>query len=313
MLKKVLTLSFLLLLTTMIFSSISFVHAASDVQWITDYSIYNSETDQLLLAYDSTSNKTQRLGALLPGIDIKIVFTVNVIASGEGNLKLTSGLSKPSTGAYWEYFGEYDLGSAFSPNSATTEFNWVEGEFEMTLYGRVPSSASTSGKSINAVNLYGPSGTNLDRLTITATSAELDTFLNLLDQKEDHLDSLKASGVDPGFIEAFENVLEISQDVANGGDVENAIALLNSFDVPEPASSTMQMLFLPIVIVLAVLAVIFVVLFLRIRGKISYLHLVVEDQIKDLEGLTLRASKIDRAMCANLESIKDRLKHLVGM
>ena len=47
-------------------------------------------------------------------------------------------------------------------------------------------------------------------------------------------------------------------------------------------------LFLPIVGVLAAVAVVFVVLFLRVRGKVSYFQLVVEDQIKDLEGLTLR-------------------------
>jgi hypothetical protein len=75
----------------------------------------------------------------------------------------------------------------------------------------------------------------------------------------------------------------------------------------------MESLFIPIVGVLAAVAVIFVVLFLRVRGKVSYVQLVVEDQIKDLEGLTLRASKIDRAMASSLESVKDRLKRLVGM
>jgi hypothetical protein len=75
----------------------------------------------------------------------------------------------------------------------------------------------------------------------------------------------------------------------------------------------MESLFIPIVGVLAAVAVIFVVLFLRVRGKVSYFQLVVEDQIKDLEGLTLRASKIDRAMSSSLESVKDRLKRLVGM
>jgi hypothetical protein len=73
------------------------------------------------------------------------------------------------------------------------------------------------------------------------------------------------------------------------------------------------MLYIPLIAVLAVLAVLFVVLFLRVRGKVSYFQLVVEDQIKDLEGLTLRASKIDRAMSSNLESVKERLKRLVGM
>jgi len=72
-------------------------------------------------------------------------------------------------------------------------------------------------------------------------------------------------------------------------------------------------LFIPIIGVTAAVAVIFVVLFFRARGKVSYFQLVVEDQIKDLEGLTLRAAKIDRAMSASLDSVKDRLKRLVGM
>ena len=60
------------------------------------------------------------------------------------------------------------------------------------------------------------------------------------------------------------------------------------------------MLFYPIIGVTAAIAVVLVVLFLRVRGKVSYFQLVVEDQIKDLEGLTLRASKIDQAMSLNL-------------
>jgi hypothetical protein len=52
---------------------------------------------------------------------------------------------------------------------------------------------------------------------------------------------------------------------------------------------------------------------MRNRGKVGYFRLVIEDQIKDLEGLTLRASKIDRTISSNLASIEDRLKRLVGM
>ena len=86
---------------------------------------------------------------------------------------------------------------------------------------------------------------------------------------------------------------------------------LNASNAPVPLHT--ETLFIPVMGVLAVVAVIFVVLFLRVRGKVSYFQLVVEDQIKDLEGLTLRASKIDRAMSSSLESVKDRLKRLVGM
>ncbi len=48
MLKKVWALSLFLLITTISIASITSVQAASDVQWLTDYSIYNSQTGQLL-------------------------------------------------------------------------------------------------------------------------------------------------------------------------------------------------------------------------------------------------------------------------
>jgi hypothetical protein len=311
--KKVLALSIILLLTTISLASISFVKAAGDAEWITDYTVTDADTGSILVQYDAAANQTTRLGAVVPNTDIKITFTVNVIASGEGDLKLTSGLGKPSSGSYWEYDGAYDLGSKFSPNTASTNFNWVAGEFEITLYGRVPSTASAS-KAITAVTLAGPSGTSLDTLKITATSAAMDNFLTLFDQKNDVIQSLKASGVDASYIQLCESVLAGAQDVANGGDVENAIALLDGIDTANaPAGSLMQTLFIPIIGGTAAVAVIFVVLFFRARGKVSYFQLVVEDQIKDLEGLTLRAAKIDRAMSASLDSVKDRLKRLVGM
>ncbi len=313
--KKVLALGIILLLTTMSLASFSSIQAASDSddEWITDYVIKDADSGKVLVEFDASTNETTSLGAVVPGSDVVITFTVNVIASGEGNLQLRSGLSKPSSGPVWGYDDTYDLGSDFSPNSATTEFNWEEGEFEMSVNGRVPSSSS-SAKALIAVTLSSPSGKALDKITITATSAEMDNFLNLLGDKEDHLDEMKSSGVDAGYVQIYENVLTAASDVAYGGDVENAIVLLEGLDTStEPAGSTMQILFLPLVGVAIAVAVIFAVLFLRIRGRISYFQLVVEDQIKDLEGLTLRASKIDRAMSANLDSVKDRLKRLVGM
>ena len=294
-------------------SSSPAVKAAGDGEWITDYKIENSLTDQVLLEYAASTNKTTRLGAIVPGMDIKITFTVNVIASGEGNLKLTTYLAKPSSGAYWAYYDTYDLGPDFSPNTATTSFNWVAGEFEITLNGKVPAT-TTSSKSIDAVSLAGPTGKSIDKLVITATTAEMDNYLTLYETKEEQVQELKDSGSDPSWIAQSENVLEISQAVAAGGDVENAIALLNAIDIANaPAGSFMQMAFYPIIAVTAILAVLFAVMFLRLRGKVSYFRLVVEDQIKDLEGLTLRASKIDRTMSSSLESVKDRLKRLVGM
>jgi len=305
-----------LFLITLFLTQITIVQAAGEGQWISDYKIEDVSTGQILVQYSSATNQITGSGAVLPGAEVKLTFTVNVLASGEGNLKLTSGLNKPASGPYWEApsKNDYNLGSAFSPNAQSTSFNWITGEFEMILYGKVPTTNSAS-KPLTVVSLYGPAGnTPLDTITITATSADMNHYLTLLSDKENKLDSLKASGVDAGYIQIYQNVLKTSQDIADNGDVTNAIALLNGLDVSnEPASSLMQMLFLPLVIVAAVIAVLFAILFLRIRGKVSYMTLVVEDQIKDLEGLTLRASKIDRSMSANLNSVKERLKNLIGM
>jgi uncharacterized protein involved in high-affinity Fe2+ transport len=318
MTKKVLAISIILLLTTLCLTSIPISSAASssvsDNQWITDYTISDATTQELLVRYDASTNKTQTFSPVLPGAGISITFTVNVIASGEGDLTLRSGLSKPSSGTYWEYSDtEYDLGSSFKPNSAQTNFDWVEGTFEITLNGVVPSTTSAA-KTITAVTLAGPSGSTLDTIKITATSAGMGNFQSLLNDKEKELDRLIADGVSSGYTDMYQNVLDVAQAVALGGDTENAIALLQGLDGSSaPAGSFMQTAFYPIVGVTAAIAVLFLVLFLRTRSKVSYFQLVVEDQVKDLEGLTLRAAKIDRAMSANLDSIKDRLKRLVGV
>ncbi|MCW4000846.1 MAG: hypothetical protein NWE93_11455 [Candidatus Bathyarchaeota archaeon] len=313
--KKVLALSVIFLLTSIFITQISSVGAVGEGSWITGYSIYDAQTEQLLAQYNAQTNTTDSYQPILPGASIEIVFDVNIVASGSGDLKLTSGLLKPSSGPYWSLESDdYELGSSFSPNTASTKFNWVEGQFTMALYGKIPSSTNNT-KSIVAISLFGPSGGKaLDKIVITSTSAEMDNFLILLSEKEDKLQSMADSGVDPLFIEIYTNILNAAQDVASNGDVEGAVAMLDSLDTSgEPASSAMQMVLLPLVGVTAAIAVVFVVLFFRARGKVGYFQLVVEDQIKDLEGLSMRAARIDRSMAANLESVKDRLKRLVGM
>jgi len=89
---------------------------------------------------------------------------------------------------------------------------------------------------------------------------------------------------------------------------------LNTLSVSnEPASSAVEGLFLPVVGVLVVVVAVFGFMFIRGRGRLQYVMMVLEDQIRDLEGLTLRASRVDRTISSSLESVKDRLKSVVGM
>ena len=314
---KILTLSLLILLTTVMIISVSPpVKAVGLGQWITTYQIEDS-TGQLLVQYDPTTNTTNILGAVLPGTEIKVTFTVNVIAPGADLLKLSTNLQKSTTHAnsYWELQTQtYDMGSTYNPASPSTTFKWTVGTFDMVLYGKVPNSASNVALTVNVVMISsGSGGAPLDQITVQATSAGLANFNVLYSQQQEKLNTLISQGVSQSYIDIYTNVLNSSRTIANAGDPNDAIALLNGLNVAhEPASSTAESLFLPVAGVLAAVAVVFVVLFLRVRGKVSYFQLVVEDQIKDLEGLTLRASKIDRTMSSSLESVKDRLKRLVG-
>jgi hypothetical protein len=302
----------------MVISVSSPVKAVGEGQWIATYKIEDAVSEQLLVQYDPGTNTTNILSPVLPGADIKVTFTIDVIAPGADTLKLSTNLQKSTShpNGYWELLTEgYDLGTTYNPASSSTTFKWAVGTFDMALYGKVPSSSSNVAQTVKVVILAsGAGGAPIDQITVQATSAGLANFNVLYSQQEQKLQSLISGGVSQGYIELFTNVLNASRTIANSGDVEDAIALLNGLNVAnEPVSSTMEALFLPIAGVLAAVAVIFAILFLRIRGKVSYFQLVVEDQIKDLEGLTLRASKIDRTMSSNLESVKDRLKRLVGM
>ena len=316
---RILSLSLLLLLATMMIISVSPpVKAVGEGQWITGYKIEDATSGQLLVQFDSATGVNMTSSPMIPGAEVKVTFSVNIFTPGSGNLKLTSGLQKSSThvNGYWELISQdYTLGSTYNPNSASTEFNWVVGTFTIALYGKVPNSATDTQTLIHVVTLTSASGgPAIDQINVFATTANLAAFNVLYAQQEAKLKTLISSGVAQGYIDIYTNVLNASKAIATQGDVNDAMALLNGLNVSNaPMSSTMEALFLPIVGVLAAVAVIFVVMFLRARGKVSYFQLVVEDQIKDLEGLTLRASKIDRTLSSSLESVKDRLKRLVGM
>jgi len=312
---KLLAMAVCLFLLLMVVS-VAPTYGVGEGQWITSYTVEDSQTGQKLIEADfATSDEPIIYAPVISGKQLKVTFTVNVFTSGAGNLKLATYMQKPSTGTYWELVpGDYDLGAGYTPNSASMEFNWKKGTFEMICYGQAPKVTKATNVTLVQLSSAGATTDILDAIKATVLTAGADEYQNLYDQKEDKLQDLIASGVAAGYINMYSNMLNQSKALVGKGYVNEAIALLNAIPSSgEPIGSALEMIMLPAIGVAAAAAVIFAFMFLRARGKNSYVQLVIEDQIKDLEGLTLRASKVDRTISSSLESVKDRLKNLVGM
>ena len=310
-------ISLFVLLTIMSFTQISLTQAVGQGEWISKYRVEDLSSGQLMQEVDFANNVNIKYGSIFAGAEVNVTFTVELATTASfAKLNLRTNLQHSKLQQlYWELQSQDYVLLDYNPNSQKVEFNQVRGTLVMSLYGKIPITiASTIPVDYIFVTLYGPSGETLDTIEESVVTAAQDEFQSLLEIKQEKLQSLKDSGVAAGYVELYENVLDQAEDIADQGYVTSAINLLNSLSVSsEPVSGIMEALFLPIAGVLGVLAAIFAFLFFKGRGQISYLLLVVEDQIKDLEGLTLRISKIDRSIGTRLEGVRDRLKSLVGM
>jgi len=332
--KKILTLSLLLVLTTMCITGISVSTVKAQTggsigtgQWITQYTITDGTTGVTLLSKDFATGKTSGTLDITESEDVVVTATINVgVSNPSTDLTLGTGMqhssSEPNT--YWSLVTTtYSLGN-FNPNSQSISFPEVAGTFTITCYGVTPTGvvekAAPNGITLNVPTpcdmllLKDPTGNVLDEITPNVINAAIYDYQGILSNQESTLKNLKSSGVASGYVDIYADVINESQALEAQGFTAGATALLNDLSsTGAPPSSASQAFFIPVAVVLAIVAALFAFMFMRIRGKVSYMNLVVEDQIKDLEGLTLRASKIDRTMSSNLESVKDRLKRLVGM
>ena len=310
-------LSLLLLLTTAMVTGVMLGSAAGQGEWIIEYTVEEMPTNKLLMEANFETGLNQTYAPLFGGVELNVTFTVEVEYSNPSALlKISTDMMGSNVqDVYWKKHSlDYDL-TNYNPSANSITFSQVQGTLVMSCYGRIPTGVGANKPvQYNLIRLTSPTNEVLDHIRPTIMNIAMDEYLNLLDLKEAKLQSFKDSGVAPAYIELYENVIDQAKVLASQGDAENAVSLLKQLNVAsEPASSFMEILFLPAIIALLVVAVILGFLFLRTKGKVQYVTMVIEDQIKDLEGLTLRASKIDRNISISLDSVKERLKSLVGM
>ncbi|MGD9131405.1 MAG: hypothetical protein PVH73_07520 [Candidatus Bathyarchaeota archaeon] len=299
------------------------VHGVGQGEWIVNYRVEDLETGELILESDFETGEINEYDSLFIGSELRVTITVNVVITATyANLKLTTNLS-PSTieDRYWQLGSQAYEFVDYNPAQHYVEFQQVAGNFTIICYGRIPVGITQEGidgyvlhkaEELTLIKLTSPSGELLDHIKSDVLDAELAEYRSLLEKREDKLETLKDSGIAPGYIEIYGDVLAQAEAQAELGFVDEAIALLDLLVVSqEPVSSTVEVLFLPIMAGLAIALVAVGVLYLRARSNRNYVLSVIEDQIRDLEGVTLRASKLDRTISSRLESIKERLKKLI--
>lgn len=303
--------------------SVTSVYGVGEGEWIVNYRVEDLETGQVYMENDLVTGQITDFSSLFDGSELNVTITFDVaVTVSHVNLRISTNLQHSVIeDRYWQVHTKNYEFEDYNPDAKFLEFQQVKGTFTISCYGRVPRGITETEldgyvlhkpEDFVLVKLNSPSGELLDNIEIEVLDAEIDEFRNLLQKRNDKLETLKSTGVAPGYVELFEEVLLQAEEQAELGFVVEATNLLDALDVEqEPVSSTTEALFLPIMAGLGVGLVVVAILYLRARGKRSYVLSVVEDQIRDLEGLTLRVSKIDKSLSPRLESMKERLKKLV--
>jgi len=258
---------------------------------------------------------------LVAGGSYTINFEIEIGATLSDNILLTTSMEK-SGNAFWTLnnnYGGIDT-STWTPGSQSITFQAVEGIAQFTLDGKIPESITEKeivdiGKTIHALELVPllvmslDSMEILDERTYTITDQTIISYDALLQSKTEKLDSISMDEQYNSL--AFEIVSE-AEYLTSFGLYDDAIQLLETIpdsDYPEPPTTTTLLIVASIV--LGITTIVFALLFIRTRSSTSFLSSNVSQKADKLDLLLIKASRIDRSLADDLETIKKELKELV--
>ena len=227
-----------------------------------------------------------------------------------------------SGNSFWTLNNNYEGvdTSTWTPGSQSITFQAVEGNAQFTLNGKIPEAITEKeiieiDKTIHALELVPllvmslDSMEILDERTYTITDQTIISYDALLQSKKDKLDSTSMEGKYNSL--ALEIVSE-AEYLTSFGFYNDAIQLLETIpdsDYPAPPSTTT--LFIIASVVLGLTTIVFALLFVRTRSSTSYLSSSVSEKADKLDLLLIKASRIDKSLADDLETIKRELKELV--
>jgi len=300
------------------------VWGATNLYWIDEYRLEDYSTNQLVLEWSSDNEQLVQNAPVLAGAEYRLSFLINVRQTVDNavlELRLSESILKKSETVFWDVETvDLPLTKDFNPTERIIRFNHTEGMYRLTVVGEIDRTLTTAGSGVvfhkpvdlTLITLIGPAQTLYDEINVNAIDNRIDDYRRLLSLKEAELAQYRETSVDPAYVQLYEKFLNIAKSEAELGLVDNAINLMNNLQVEAPPVETgpswQEQYFLPAVGGLAALFIISTVLFMRARSKQGFVTMMVEDQIRELEALQSRASRIDRSLAQRLQEINDRLK-----
>ena len=258
---------------------------------------------------------------LVAGGSYTINFEIEIGATLSDNILLTTSMEK-SGNSFWTLNNNYEgvETSTWTPGSQSITFQAIEGTVQFTLDGKIPEAITEKeiddiGKIIHALELVPllvmslDSMEILDERTYTITDQTIISYDALLQSKTEKLGSISMDEKYNSL--AFEIVSE-AEYLTSFGLYDDAIQLLETIpdsDYPEPPRTTTLLIVSSIFLGITTIA--FLLLFIRTRSSTSYLSSSVSEKADKLDLLLIKASRIDRSLADDLETIKKELKELV--
>jgi len=303
------------------------VEGADDTHWIEEYQIKDLTTGRLVLSHNVVDDVMIQNAPVFAGEEYNLTFKLNVrqnIPFAVLTLSLSTNLYKPTTeDVFWDIHSlDMDLTEDYNPAERTIMFSQNQGVYHASVFCLIKSDITTPSSSqgvtihrpvdLKVMRLIGPDETELDSVTVNVIDSRIDDYNILLSQKQEELTDYRTGNVDPAYVELFDKFVELAKDEAQLGLVDSAIELLNTLEVEAPPVTTgpswREQYFLPAVGGLAALFILSAVLFLRTRSRLGFVTMIVEDQIREMEALGMRAGRIDRNLAQRLNEINERLK-----
>lgn len=252
--------------------------------------------------------------------------TLTIVVPYTANIMLSAATDFERAGPQYWYVLEDSANminySVWNPSESELLFSAKTGALVVTLIGRVPSDACVVSypqmelhfkRELTVVKLAIVGGSTVDSITHQVVDSAILNFDKALSARKNVLESAKGVAIEE-YLSLSGGVVQLAESLAKQGYVDLASSLLNLIpgsakEIPlKPSKSAIDLALPFVALALAAGVVGAVVLWKRTSSQLDYVKSITREQVRNLEALLVRATRVDKTLASELESLKRRLE-----